>query len=108
MQAERLGMNETTLRYFAAAVSGAIGGDGYVSAAMGVVGLTSGERAVALLWGAALAAHGIKASVGRTGGAFHVVASGDNAAKLAGLYSLHGPPCLRGTKDLLTTSWLKP
>ncbi len=28
MQAERLGVNETTLRYFAAAVSGAIGGDG--------------------------------------------------------------------------------
>jgi hypothetical protein len=47
MQAERLGANEETLRYFAAAVSGAIGGDGYVSAAMGVVGLTSGEHAVA-------------------------------------------------------------
>jgi hypothetical protein len=34
IQAERLGVNETTLRYFAAVISGAIGGDGYVSAAM--------------------------------------------------------------------------
>jgi hypothetical protein len=49
MQAERLGVDETTLKYFAAAASGAIGGDGYVSAAMGVVGLTSGEHAVVLL-----------------------------------------------------------
>jgi hypothetical protein len=51
IQAERLGVDETTLKYFAAAASGAIGGDGYVSAAMGVVGLTSGERVVVLLWG---------------------------------------------------------
>jgi hypothetical protein len=108
MQAERLGMNETTLRYFGVAVSGAIGGDGYVSAAMGEVGLTSGEREIALLWAAALAAHGIKAEVKRVGNAFHVIVFGDDAVKLAGLYSLHGPPCLRGTKDLLTTSWLKP
>ncbi len=35
MRAERLGVDETPLRYFAAATSGAIGGDGYVSAAMG-------------------------------------------------------------------------
>jgi len=51
IQAERLGVGEETLKYLAAAVSGAIGGDGYVSAAMGVVGLTSGERGIALLWG---------------------------------------------------------
>jgi hypothetical protein len=63
MQAERLGVNETTLRYFAAVISGAIGGDGYVSAAEGKVVLTSGERAAALLWGAVLATHGIKAGV---------------------------------------------
>jgi hypothetical protein len=33
IQAERLGVNETTLKYLAAVVSGAIGGDGHVSAA---------------------------------------------------------------------------
>jgi hypothetical protein len=33
IQAERLGVNEETLRYFAAAASGAVGGDGHVSAA---------------------------------------------------------------------------
>jgi hypothetical protein len=107
IQAERLGVNETTLRYLGAAVSGAISGDGYVAAAMGEVGLTSGEREIALLWGAALAAHGIKAEVKGAGGAFQVAASGGGAARLAGLYSLHGPPCLRGMKELLTTSWLK-
>ena len=60
IQAERLGVNETTLRYFAAVISGAIGGDGYVSAARRGVVLTSGRREIALLWAAALAAHGIK------------------------------------------------
>ncbi len=58
MQAERLGVDETTLKYFAVAATGAIDGDGYVSAARKEVGLTSGERAVVLLWAAALAAHG--------------------------------------------------
>jgi len=43
IQAERLGVNEETLRYFAAVASGAVGGDGYVSAAMGEVVLTSGK-----------------------------------------------------------------
>jgi hypothetical protein len=33
MQAEKLGVNEESLRYFAAVVSGAVGGDGHVSAA---------------------------------------------------------------------------
>jgi hypothetical protein len=47
IQAERLGVNEETLRYFGAVISGAIGGDGHVSAAMGEVVLTGGERAVA-------------------------------------------------------------
>jgi len=51
IQAERLGVNEATLRYFGAVASSAIDGDGYVSAAMGEVGLTSGERAIAQLWG---------------------------------------------------------
>jgi hypothetical protein len=101
MQAERLGMNETTLRYFGAVISGAIGGDGYVSAAMREVGLTSGERGVALLWAAALAAHGIKAEVKRVGNAFHVIVFGDDAVKLAGLYSLHGPPLLEGDERLI-------
>jgi hypothetical protein len=35
IQAERLGVNEETLRYFGAVVSGAVDGDGYVSAAEG-------------------------------------------------------------------------
>jgi hypothetical protein len=61
VQAERLGVNETMLRYLGAVASGAISGDGYVSAAMKRIELASGERKIALLWGAALAAHGIKA-----------------------------------------------
>jgi hypothetical protein len=60
IQAEKLGVNETTLKYFAAVVSCAISGDGYVSAARKEVGLTSGEREVVLLWAVVLAAHGIK------------------------------------------------
>jgi len=98
--AERLGVNETTLRYFGGAASRTIGGDGYVSAAMGVVCLTSGERAVALLWGAVLAAYGIKAEVRRTGSAFQVVASGGDAVKLARLYFLYGPPLLEGDEKV--------
>jgi hypothetical protein len=54
MQAEKLGANETTLRYFGAVASGAIDGDGHVSAAEGKVVLTSGKHAVALLWGCCL------------------------------------------------------
>jgi len=101
MQGERLGVNEETLRYFDAVVSGAIDGDGYVSAAMGVVGLTSGEREIALLWAAALAAHGIKAEVRRVGSVFHVVASGDNAVRLARLYVLYGAPLLEGDERVI-------
>jgi cell division protein FtsN len=92
IQAERLGVDETTLRYFGAVISGTIGGDGHVSAAMRVVGLTSGEREIAMLWAAALAAYGIKAEVRRVGSVFHVDASGGDAVKLAGLYFLYGPP----------------
>jgi len=99
MQAERLGGDEEAykdaLRYFAMVISGAIGGDGYVSAAgRGEVGLTSGERAIALLWRAALAAYGIKAEVVDAGRGFNVVASGDGAVRLARLYLLYGPPWL--------------
>jgi len=101
MQVERLGVNEATLRYFGAVVSGAIGGDGYVSAAMGEVGLASGEREIALLWGAVFAAHGIKTKVAKAGGAFRVVASGGDAARLAGLYFRYGPPLLEGGDDML-------
>jgi hypothetical protein len=96
IQAERLGVNEATLRYFGAVISGAIDGDGYVSAARKEVDLISGEREVALLWAAALAAYGIKAEVRRAGGAFNVVASGDDAVRLARLYFLYGPPLLEG------------
>jgi hypothetical protein len=101
IQAERLGVNETTLRYFAAVASGAIGGDGYVSAALKKVSLTSGEREIALLWAAALAAHGIKAEVRGVGRGFSAVASGDDAVKLARRYFLYGPPLLEGGDDVL-------
>jgi hypothetical protein len=106
IQAERLGVNETTLRYFGAVISGAIGGDGHVSAAMKKVELASGERAVALLWKAALVAHGIEAEVRDVGRGFDAVTSGGDAARLAGLYFLYGPPLLEGD-ERITTSWLK-
>jgi hypothetical protein len=38
IQAEKLGVNKETLKYFGAVVSGAVGGDGHVSAAMKRVG----------------------------------------------------------------------
>jgi hypothetical protein len=121
VQAEKLGVNKTTLRYFAAVASGAIGGDGHVSAAMRVVGLTSGEWVIALLWGAAIAAHGIKAKVEEVGGVPRVVASGGDAARLAGLYFRYGAPLLKeddrlknhklaeavklGAEEALNVSW---
>ena len=101
IQAERLGVNEETLRYFAAVVSGAIDGDGYMSAAMGEVGLTSGERAIAQLWGAVLAAYGIKTKVGKARSVFQVIASGGDAVKLARLYFLYGPPLLEGDEKVI-------
>jgi len=101
IQAERLGVNEETLRYFGAVISGAIDGDGYVSAAMKRIELASGEREIALLWAVAFAAHGIEAKVQRVWrGASQVVASGDNAVKLAGLYFHHGAPLLEGDDRL--------
>ena len=96
IRAERLGVNEVTLKYFGAIVSSAIGGDGHVSAAMGEVVLTSGEREVALLWAAALTAHGIKTKVENVGSTFNVAASGGDATRLASLYFLYGPPLLEG------------
>jgi len=96
IQAERLGVNETTLRYFAAAVSGAVGGDGYVSAAIREVGLTSGEHGIALLWKAAFTAHGFRTKARKVSGAFIVAASGNDAARLARLFFLYGPPLLEG------------
>jgi hypothetical protein len=101
IQAERLGVNEVTLKYFGAVVSGAIDGDGYVSAAEGKVVLTSGNHAVALLWAAALAAHDIKAEVMRVGSAFQIIVSGGNAVKLARLYFLYGPPLLEGDEKVI-------
>jgi hypothetical protein len=100
IQAERLGVNEETLRYFGAVISGTIGGDGHVSAAMRVVGLTSGERKIAMLWAAALAAHSIKTKVEKARGAFHVVASGNDAVRLARRYLLYGAPLLEGDDRL--------
>jgi hypothetical protein len=100
IQAERLGVNETTLRYFAAVASGAIGGDGYVSAAMKKVVLASGKREIALLWKAAFAAHGIEAKVLGVGSEHRVIVSGGNAARLAGLYFRYGSPLLEGEDRL--------
>jgi hypothetical protein len=102
IQAERLGVNEETLKYFAAAVSGAIGGDGYVSAAMKKVVLTSGEREIALLWRATLAAYGIETKARDAGWKFDVVASGGDAARLAGLYFLYGSPLLEGDERFIS------
>jgi len=99
-QAERLGVNGGTLKYFAAAASGAIGGDGHVSAAMKRIELTSGERANALLWGAVLAAYGIKAKVWRK--AFSMTVSGEDAVKQARLYFLYGPPLLEGDEKVIS------
>jgi len=96
IQAEKLGVNEESLRYFAMVISGAIGGDGHVSAALERVELASGEREIALLWAAALAAHGIRAEVKDIGRGFYVVASGGDAVRLARLYFLFGPPLLEG------------
>ena len=94
MQAEKLGVNETTLKYFGAMLWGAVGGDGYVSAAEKEVNLTSGESAVALLWATAWAAYSVRPRVAGAGRVFHVVASNDNAVRLAQLCVLFGPPML--------------
>ncbi|MFP3212774.1 MAG: hypothetical protein RXQ02_05840 [Thermoproteus sp.] len=99
IQAEKLGVDGESLRYFAMVISGAVGGDGYVSAAREEVGLASGERPIALLWAAALAAYGIKAEVAKAGRGFQVVAYGGDAVRLARLYFLYGPPLLEGSDE---------
>ncbi len=101
LQAERLGVNEATLRYFGAVISGTIGGDGYVATAMKKIGLASGEREIALLWAAALAAHSIKTKVENAGSTFKVAALGGDAARLAGLYFLYGPPLLEEDEKII-------
>ena len=101
IQAERLGVNETTLRYFAAVASGAIDGDGYVSAAMKIIELARGKLEGALLWGAAFAAHSIRGKVGGAGSASKVIVSGGDAARLAGIYFLCGHPLLEGDKRVI-------
>jgi len=106
IQAERLGVNEETLRYFAAVASGAIDGDGHVSAARKEIGLASGKRGVALLWAAAFAAHGINVEVRKvwSGNAvlgFQVIVSGDDVVRLAGLYFLYGSPLLEGDERVI-------
>lgn len=103
IQAKRLGSGEEAyrdaLRYFAAVVSGAVGGDGHVSSAMKRAGLASGECEIALLWKAALAAYGVEAEVRE--GAFFVAALGGNAVKLARLYFLFGPPLLEEDERII-------
>ncbi len=73
IQAEKLGVNEETLRHFGAVISGAIGGDGHVSVALKEAGLASGKLEIALLWAAALAAYGIEAEVKDAGSALQVI-----------------------------------
>jgi hypothetical protein len=67
-----------------------------VSAAMGEVDLPRGKLEGALLWAAAIAAHGIETKVQRVGrDASQVVTSG-GAVRLVSLYFLYGPPLLEG------------
>jgi hypothetical protein len=101
MQEERLGVNEATLRYLGAAASGAIDGDGHVSAALKRVELASGEREITLLWAAAFAAHGINAEVRDIGGVPQVVVSSGGAVKLARRYFLYGPPLLEEDEKVI-------
>jgi hypothetical protein len=101
IQAEKLGVNKTTLRCLGAVTSGAIGGDGSVSAAMKIIELASGERVIALLWAAAFAAHGVRAKMWGTGSAFQVIVSGGDAVRLAGLYFRYGSPLLEGDERII-------
>jgi len=94
IQAERLGVDETTLKYFGAVISSTVGGDGSVSAAWKEVSLSSGEGVVALLWAAAWSAYGVRPRATGGGRAFKVVASNDDAVRLAQLCVLFGPPML--------------
>jgi hypothetical protein len=94
IQAERLGVNEETLKYFGAVISGTVGGDGSVSAAWKEVDLNSGKGAVALLWAAAWSAYDVRPRAAGSGRGFKVVASNDDAVRLAQLYVLFGPPML--------------
>jgi hypothetical protein len=103
IQAERLGVDETTLKYFGAVISGTVGGDGSVSAAWKEVSLSSGEGAVALLWAAAWSAYGVRPRATGGGRAFKVVASNDDAVRLAQRYVLLARLCLR-RRDLSATS----
>jgi hypothetical protein len=65
------------------------------------VGLASGEREIAQLWVAALAAYDIKAEVKKVGSVFHMVASGVGAARLARLYFRYGAPLLEGDERII-------
>jgi Arc/MetJ family transcription regulator len=100
IQAEKLGVGGESLRYFAMVVSGAVGGDGHVSAAERKVSLASGKRPIALLWRAAFMAYGVKAKVVDVERGFNVVAYDDSAVRLARLYFLYGPPLLEGDDRL--------
>jgi hypothetical protein len=101
IQAEKLGVNEETLKYFGAVIYGTIGGDGYVSAAMKRIELASGEREIALLWGAAFAAYDIETKIGKGRTAYRVNAFGDDAARLARYYFLYGVPLLEGDERVI-------
>jgi Arc/MetJ family transcription regulator len=101
IQAEKLSVGGESLRYFAAVISGAIGGDGHASAAERKVGLASGKRPIALLWRAAFMAYGVKAKVMDVERGFNVVAYDDSAVRLARLYFLFGFPLLEGDDRLI-------
>ncbi len=68
---------------------------------MGEVGLTRGKLEDALFWAAVFAAHGTKAKVRDARSALQVIVSGGNAARLAGLYFLSGPPLLEGDERII-------
>ena len=65
-----------------------------MSAAWKEVSLSSGKGAAALLWAAAWAAYGVRPRATSDGRAFKVVASNDDAVRLAQLYMLFSPPML--------------
>jgi hypothetical protein len=63
--------------------------------------LTSGKRAVALLWEATLAAYSIEAKVSGAGSAIRVITSGGDAVRLVRLFFLYGPPLLEGDERII-------
>ena len=82
--------SKEALRRFGMMLSAEIDGDGTISAAQRRVSLATGCAAASLLWGAALAAHGIRPKVYWSGrNEVCVVADGKYAAAAALLYTVY-------------------